>query len=76
MGSTTPYGHDGASLDLDARRHAGEAEISAGIHIALSEEDCTAVLEFLRGLVLYAVDELPYDVDGDGVISDARFRSR
>ncbi len=73
VGSTAPYGHDGASLDLDAviRRHAGEADRSTKAYARLSEEDRTAVLEFLRGLVLYAVDDLPCDVDGDGAIADA-----
>jgi hypothetical protein len=71
VGSTAPYGHDGASLDLDGviRRHGGEAEREAGAYAALPEEDREAVLAFLRGLTLYAVDDLPCDVDGDGAIS-------
>ena len=72
VGSTAPYGHDGASLDLDDAilRHGGEAEDSAKAYAALSEADRNAVLEFLRGLVLYSCDDLACDLDGDGKIAD------
>ncbi len=72
VGSTAPYGHDGASLDLDSviRRHAGEADKEARAYEALSRADRAQVLEFLRGLVLYSCDDLPCDVDGDGEISE------
>jgi hypothetical protein len=72
VGSTAPYGHDGASLDLDdvIRRHGGEAAREARGYAALAEEDRAAIVEFLRGLVLYPVDDLPCDVDGDGQISE------
>jgi hypothetical protein len=72
VGSTAPYGHDGASLDLDAiiRRHGGEAQESARAYAGLPESDRLALLEFLRGLVLYSVDDLPCDIDGDGQISE------
>ena len=72
VGSTAPYGHDGASLDLDTviRRHGGEATAEAKAYADLPEPDRLALLEFLRGLVLYSVDDLPCDVDGDSKISD------
>ena len=37
VGSTAPYGHDGANLDLDAsiRRHGGEALASRNAYVAL-----------------------------------------
>lgn len=72
VGSTAPYGHDGASLDLDEviRRHGGEAELEAKAYKELKESDRIALLEFLRGLVLYSVDDLPCDLDGDGKISE------
>jgi hypothetical protein len=72
VGSTAPYGHDGASLDLDdvIRRHGGEAEASAKAYGKLSPDDRLAMLEFLRGLVLYSVDDLACDVDGDGKIAE------
>jgi hypothetical protein len=71
-GSTAPYGHDGASLDLEEviRRHGGEAEREARGYALAAEEEREALLAFLCGLVLYPVDDLPADVDGDGSISD------
>jgi hypothetical protein len=72
VGSTAPYGHDGASLDLDQviRRHGGEAASSSQAYAQLPDSDRLAMLEYLRGLVLYSVDDLPCDVNGDGKISD------
>ena len=72
VASTAPYGHDGASLDLDEviRRHGGEAETSEKAYADLPDQDRLALLEFLRGLVLYSVDDLPCDVNGDGKISE------
>jgi hypothetical protein len=72
VGTSCPYGHDGASLDLDAviRRHGGEALSSRETYAALSEEDRRHVVCFLQSLVLYQTDQLPCDVDGDGKISD------
>jgi hypothetical protein len=72
VGSTAPYGHDGASLSLDQviRRHGGEATDSRSEYLGLSGEDRDAILDFLSSLVLYALDTLPCDLDGDGTISD------
>ena len=72
VGSTAPYGHDGASLSLDdvIRRHGGEALSSRSAYAALGESDRRAVIAFLESLVLYQTDRLPCDVDGDGKISD------
>lgn len=72
VGSTAPYGHDGASLDLDSviRRHGGEAEKEAEAYKALPDNERLALLEYLRGLVLYSVDDLKCDIDGDGKISE------
>jgi hypothetical protein len=71
VGSTAPYGHDGASLDLDAviLRHGGEAADSSEAYRDLSELERESVLRFLRGLVLYSTEELPCDVDGDGEVA-------
>ena len=71
VGSTAPYGHDGASLDLDdvIRRHGGESAAESKAYAQLSESDRLALLEFLRGLVLYSVDDLPCDINGDGTIA-------
>jgi CxxC motif-containing protein (DUF1111 family) len=73
VGSTAPYGHDGASLDLDAviRRHGGEAEPERAAYERLTENERELLLGFLRGLVLYATDTLPCDLDGDGAIAES-----
>jgi hypothetical protein len=72
VGTTAPYGHDGASLDLDGviRRHGGEALRSRVAYIALSAEGRRDVAAFLQHLVLYQTDQLPCDVNGDGKIDE------
>jgi hypothetical protein len=72
VGTTAPYGHDGASLDLDAviRRHGGEALQARNAYAALSERERRQVIDFLQSLVLYQTDQLACDMDGDGKISE------
>jgi hypothetical protein len=72
VGSTAPYAHDGACLDLDSaiRRHGGEALASRKAYQALSEDDRRQAVCFLQSLVLYQTDQLPCDLDGDGRISE------
>ncbi len=72
VGHTAPYGHDGASLDLDAviRRHGGEALASREAYAKLSSFDRFQVVAFLNSLVLFQTDRLPCDVNGDGRIDD------
>src|SRR5205807_7935833 len=55
LGTTAPYGHDGASLDIDAvvRRHGGEALASRNAYVALTEDQRRQVGCFLQNLVLY-----------------------
>lgn len=57
VGTTAPYGHDGASLDLDAviRRHGGEGAAVTARYAALDDGEREQVLAFLRGLVLTPV---------------------
>lgn len=71
VGTSAPYGHDGASLDLDAviRRHGGEAARESGAYVAASADERTSVVAFLAGLVLWRVEDVLCDVDGDGVVS-------
>ena len=73
MGSTGPWGHDGASLSLDhvIRRHGGAAAPSTAAYIGATELDRDRVLAFLRSLVLTPINGLPADVDGDGAIASA-----
>jgi hypothetical protein len=75
VGCTAPYGHDGASLDLDSviRRHGGEALSSRQGYKGLSERERGQVIAFLQNLVLYQTDQLPCDVNGDGKI-EANFK--
>nr|HRC86251.1 di-heme oxidoredictase family protein [Thermoanaerobaculia bacterium] len=77
VGSTAPYGHDGRSPGLDdvIRRHGGEAESSAEAYRQASEADRSALIAFLRSLVLYQPDVLPTDLDGDGKVAEAWTRS-
>ena len=72
VGSTAPYGHDGASLDLHAviKRHGGEALAQRSAYMQLHPEERRQVVDFLRSLVLYQTDQLPCDMDGDGKISE------
>jgi hypothetical protein len=72
VGSTAPYAHDGANLDLDAviRRHGGEALASRKAYTALGENERRQVVCFLQSLVLYQTDQLPCDINGDGKIDE------
>ncbi len=72
VGTTAPYGHDGASLDLDSviRRHGGEALAARRAYTALGETERRQVVSFLESLVLYQTDQLPCDLDGDGRIAE------
>jgi hypothetical protein len=74
VGTTAPYGHDGASLDLDSviRRHGGEAMQSKLAYLKLTDDEQRQVQCFLSSLVLYQTDTLPCDINGDGKI-DPRF---
>jgi len=59
VGSTSPYGHDGRSINLEEviLRHGGEAEASKRRFVKLNEEDQSAVIAFLRSLVLFPPDD-------------------
>jgi hypothetical protein len=74
-GSTAPYGHDGASLDLHAviKRHGGEALGQQAAYMKLEPAQRRQIVEFLRSLVLYQTDQLPCDMNGDGKISEHFF---
>jgi len=71
VGSGWPWGHDGRSLTLEDAilRHDGEGSASKAAYLAASPADQEALVEFLRKLQLYDVEQLPADIDGDGVIS-------
>jgi Di-haem oxidoreductase, putative peroxidase len=71
VGTTAPYGHDGASLDLDAviRRHGGEALPVRAAYAELPDDGQRQIIAFLQSLILYQTDQLPCDLDGDGRIT-------
>lgn len=70
-GSIPPFGHDGKSFTFDEviRRHGGEATQEAQRYGALSRRDRGALNAFLESLVVYQADDLPTDINGDGIIS-------
>jgi hypothetical protein len=49
------------------RRHGGEAAMARRAYLRLAARDRDAVNTFLESLVLYATDDLPTDVNGDGM---------
>lgn len=69
VGSTAPYGHAGQymSLDLVIRKHGGAAARERDAYLALSEERRRLLIRYLESLVLYATDEIPFDLNQDGL---------
>jgi len=72
VGSTAPYGHDGASLSLEdvILRHGGEALAARQAYQALSPTQQAQLIHFLRGLTLYSTETLPCDIDDDGKVAE------
>ena len=71
VGSGFPWGHDGNCLTLRAviERHGGEAQASRDAFVAAPARAQDELLRFLEALVLYDIETLPTDLDGDGRIS-------
>ncbi len=71
VGTGFPWGHDGRSLTIEdaINRHGGEAQQSAQLWASARPPVRAVVLDFLSKLVLYDVESLPTDVNGDGVIA-------
>lgn len=65
VGSTSPYGHDGRSINLEEviRRHGGEAKKSRKKFAKLRSRDREAILSFLRSLVLFPPDDTASDLN-------------
>ena len=72
VGSSGPWGHDGADFSIyeNIVRHGGEAQDSVDAFKALSLAEQDALIAFLHSLVLYQVEVLPCDIDGDDQISE------
>jgi hypothetical protein len=65
VGTSSPYGHDGRSINLNEviLRHGGEALRSAQIYEDLPEENRSAILAFLNSLVLFPPDDTASNLD-------------
>ncbi|MGH8718046.1 MAG: di-heme oxidoredictase family protein [Burkholderiales bacterium] len=59
VGSTSPYGHDGRSINLKEviLRHGGEAQAARDAFAALGENRQRKVVDFLETLVLFPPEE-------------------
>ena len=71
VGSGFPWGHDGQSLTLEnvILRHDGEGTASRIAYESAPPKDRMKLINFLEKLVLYDVESLPADINGDGTIS-------
>jgi hypothetical protein len=72
VGSGFPWGHDGASLTIENAilRHGGEAASSKTAWVNATQAKRDQVMTLLQKLVLYDMESLPCDVDGDNAIAD------
>ncbi len=59
VGTKSPYGHDGRSINLAEviLRHGGEAQVEADAFARLQQEKRGDLLEFLQSLVLFPPDD-------------------
>jgi len=65
VGSTSPYGHDGRSVNLNEviLRHGGEAQESRNRFAKMEDEDRNAIFAFLNSLVLFPPDDTASNLD-------------
>jgi len=65
VGSTSPYGHDGRSINLNEviLRHGGEAQASRNAFARLEGEDREAIFAFLNSLILFPPDDTASNLD-------------
>jgi hypothetical protein len=65
VGSTSPYGHDGRSINLSEviLRHGGEAQSARDNFARLAVHKRNAILEFLNSLVLFPPDDTASNLD-------------
>ncbi len=65
VGSTSPYGHDGRSINLNEviLRHGGESLDSRNAYAKLEAEDSNAILAFLNSLILFPPDDTASNLD-------------
>lgn len=72
VANTRPFGHSGGFMTLEEviLAHGGEAQRERAAFAAMPVEKRRQLLAYLRSLVLFASDEIPADIDGDGVTAD------
>jgi hypothetical protein len=65
VGSTSPYGHDGRSINLNEviLRHGGESLASRNAFAKMESEDREAIFAFLNSLVLFPPDDTASNLD-------------
>ena len=65
VGTTSPYGHDGRSINLHEviLRHGGESLASRNAYAKLEAEDQDAIQSFLNSLVLFPPDDTASTLD-------------
>ncbi len=64
-GSTSPYGHDGRSINLNEviLRHGGESQASRDRYARMEAEDQARILDFLNSLILFPPDDTASTLD-------------
>ena len=65
VGSTSPYGHDGRSINLTEviMRHGGEALESRNAFASLNANKQRDLLDFLNSLILFPPDDTASNLD-------------
>ncbi len=65
VGSTSPYGHDGRSINLTEviLRHGGEAQEARNAFAALHPKERQQILAFLSSLILFPPDDTASNLD-------------
>jgi len=65
VGTTSPYGHDGRSINLEEviLRHGGEARDAREDFAGLSSANRSSILEFLHSLVIFPPDDTASNLD-------------
>ena len=65
VGSTSPYGHDGRSMNLTEviLRHGGEAQLSRNRFADLDRQHRRRLLDFLESLILFPPDDTASNLD-------------
>ncbi len=71
LASTAPYGHAGNYLSIEEviLAHQNSAAQEQKAYSELSKEDKKLLLGFLESLSLYQTEEIPCDINNDGIVA-------